>query len=86
MNEVVFVQSNLAPVAESSSLTATQPAAGVTCPNCGNLFTSNHANRKYCTEKCRKRSEYERLVARNDVGEQGLLRLAHRSHHSMRLV
>ena len=29
MNEVVFVQSNLAPVAESSSLTATQPAAGV---------------------------------------------------------
>ena len=62
MNEVAFVHSNLAPVEESPSLATMQPLAGVTCPNCGNLFTLNHANRKYCTEKCRKRSEYERLV------------------------
>lgn len=70
MNEVAFVHSNLAPVKESPSLATMQPLAGVNCNNCGNLFAANHANRKYCTEKCRKRSEYKRLVGVADYGQR----------------
>ena len=55
MNEVVFVQSNLAPVAESSSLTATQPVAGVNCCRCGcgRVFDKVKTRRLYFNDDCR---------------------------------
>ena len=58
MNEVVFVQSNLAPVAESSSLTATQPVAGV-CLRCGKpILIKKRKDAKWCSLACRSSHAY----------------------------